>query len=63
MPWIFLEEGKDSIRDFDLPISVQDADKKAQYLSKKEYYMNNDNTITNGNHYSTSAYICFYLMR
>ena len=63
MPWIFLEEGKDSIRDFDLPISVQDADKKAQYLSKKENYISNDNTITHGNHYSTSAYICFYLMR
>ena len=63
MPWLFLEEGTDFIRDFDLPISVQDEEQKEQYLSKKENYISDENAITHGNHYSTSAYICFYLMR
>ena len=63
MPWIFLEEGLDFIRNFDLPISVQDEDKKEAFLSKTENFIMEENTITHGNHYSTSAYICFYLMR
>ena len=63
MPWIFLEQGLDFIRDFDLPISVQDKDKQDQFLSKTENYIAEDNSISHGNHYSTSAYILFYLMR
>ena len=63
MPWIFLEEGIDFVRNFDLPISVQDDNKKEDFLSKTENFLVNDGTICHGNHYSTSAYICFYLMR
>ena len=63
MPWLFLEQGPDFIRNFDLPISVQDLDKQEAYLSKTENYMNDGNSISHGNHYSTSAYTCFYLMR
>ena len=63
MPWIFLEEGIDFVRNFDLPISVQDDDKKEDFLSKTENYILGDGMISHSNHYSTSAYICFYLMR
>ena len=63
MPWLFLEDGPNFIRNFDLPISVQDEDKCKQYLSNKENYIIEDNIIFHANHYSTSAYILFYLMR
>ena len=63
MPWLFLEEGVDFIRNFDLPISVQDEDKKIHYLSKKNNYNMDGGIVEHGNHYSTSAYILFYLMR
>ena len=63
MPWLFLEDGTNYIRNFDLPISVQDEDKRKQYLSNKENYIIEEQTVSHGNHYSTSAYILFYLMR
>ena len=63
MPWIFLQDGINSKRDFDLPISMQDKDIKEKYLAKKEKNFVGDNSPTQGNHYSTSAYIYFYLMR
>ena len=63
MPWLFLEQGVEYKRNFDLPISVQDEEKQEQFLSKSENYISEENSISHGNHYSTSAYICFYLMR
>ena len=63
MPWIFLQQGIDFIRDFDLPISVQDQEKQDDFLSKTENYLSEDNSIAHGDHYSTSAYTLFYLMR
>ena len=62
MPWLFLKDGISSRRNFDLPISVQDKDKQEQYLTNKNYSLN-EKSQTQGNHYSTSAYILFYLMR
>ena len=63
MPWLFLKDGIDCIRNFDLPISVQDKDKQELYLSNNSNYAFNETSPTHGNHYSTSAYIFFYLMR
>ena len=63
MPWIFLQEGVEFKRNFDLPISVQDEDKQEEYLLYNNHYTLNESTPTHGNHYSTSAYIYFYLMR
>ena len=63
MPWLFLVQGIDYIRDFDLPISVQDKEQKEQFLSKIGNFIKEDNSISHSNHYSTSAYILFYLMR
>ena len=51
MPWLFLEEGVDFIRNFDLPISVQDEDKKIHYLSKKNNYNMDGGIVEHGNHY------------
>ena len=62
MPWPFLVDGINSKRNFDLPISVQDKDRQVLYLSNKNFALN-ETTVTQGNHYSTSAYIFFYLMR
>ena len=62
MPWLFLIDGKEKIRNFDLPISVQDEKTKQSVLSKHKVFKNVDITF-NGNHYSTSAYMYFYLMR
>ena len=63
LPWLFLVEGPKDIRNFDIPISVQDQDKKDNFLSKTENFMIEENTVCHGNHYSTSAYTLFYLMR
>ena len=59
MPWLFLEQGVEYKRNFDLPISVQDEEKQEQFLSKSENYISEENSISHGNHYSTSAYILF----
>ena len=63
MPWLFLIEGKEKIRNFDLPISVQDKTTQEQFLSKDKLYLSTMDALIHGNHYSTSAYMCFYLMR
>ena len=63
MPWLFLQEGIDFIRNFDLPISVQDEKQREMFLSKSRYYSDEEEEISHGNHYSTSAYTFFYLMR
>ena len=63
MPWLFLEEGIKKIRNFDLPISVQDEKTQEFFLSKGTVYLASEDSLTHGNHYSTSAYMCFYLMR
>ena len=63
MPWLFLEEGIKKIRNFDLPISVQDEKTQDFFLSKGTVYLSSEESLAHGNHYSTSAYMCFYLMR
>ena len=63
MPWLFLVEGIKHIRNFDLPISVQDEITQKNYLDKVSSYLNNSDALSHGNHYSTLAYLCFYLMR
>ena len=62
MPWLFLNDGISCLRNFDIPMSVQDKDRQEYYLSNKNIYYN-ETTQIQGNHYSTSAYILFYLMR
>ena len=63
MPWLFLIEGKERIRNFDLPISVQDESTQEAFLSKGKLSLANEQLLVQTNHYSTSAYLCFYLMR
>ena len=55
MPWLFLIEGKEKIRNFDLPISVQDKLTQEQFLSKGQLYLSNMDSLIHGNHSSTSA--------
>ena len=58
MPWIFLENNK--MRNFDIPMSIQEQETKERFMHiPKEH---NENRW-HSNHYSTSAYICYYLMR
>ena len=64
MPWIFLINGINNKRNFNIPISVQDEDKQEIFLSSNNNnFEDNDKTPTQANHYSTSAYIYYYLMR
>ena len=63
MPWLFLQEGTTFIRNFDLPISVQDEEQRMMFISKAGYYLGEEEGISHCNHYSTSAYTYFYLMR
>ena len=58
MPWIFLKNY--SIRNFDLPMSIQDEAAKNRFLKIPPSGKENR---WHSNHYSTSAYICYYLMR
>ena len=60
MPWIVLHDEK--IRNFDVPMSIQDEDTKNNYL-KMPYNTQTKENRWHSNHYSTSAYICYYLMR
>jgi len=60
MPWIFMEDKR--IRNFDIPMSVQDEEAKERYL-KIPYNTSDGENRWHSNHYSTSAYICYYLMR
>ena len=60
MPWIFMEDRR--IRDFDIPMSIQDEESKDRYLNIPKDPSEKTNRW-HSNHYSTSAYICYYLMR
>ena len=59
MSWLFLVQGVNYIRNFGIPISVQDKEQKEQFLSKTENFIIEESSISHGNHYSTSAYIYF----
>ena len=61
MPWIHLTDN--SIRNFDLPISLQDENNKQIYKKKIDDYKGKKSDVYHSNHYSTAAYIYFYLMR
>ena len=60
MPWIFLSDSK--IRNFDIPMSVQNEKSLKNYL-KIPYDAQSKENRWHSNHYSSSAYICYYLMR
>ena len=60
MPWIFLKNN--NIRNFDIPMSVQNETTKNRFL-KIAYDNSSKQNRWHSNHYSTSAYICYYLMR
>jgi len=60
MPWIFLKNN--NIRNFDIPMSIQNETAKNKFL-KIAYDNSLKQNRWHSNHYSTSAYICYYLMR
>ena len=60
MPWIFLKNN--NIRNFDIPMSIQNEEAKNKFL-KIAYDSSSKQNRWHSNHYSTSAYICYYLMR
>ena len=60
MPWIFLKDEKE--RNFDLPMSIQNEESLDLYRNESidseiETYK------SHSSHYSTSSYVCYYLMR
>ena len=61
MPWIHLSDN--CMRNFDLPISLQNERVIEAYRKKFMDYFTTHNKMFHNNHYSTSAYVCFYLMR
>ena len=63
MPWLFLNKGIKFVRNFDIPISVQDKETQENFLTRNELNFQGSESLAHGNHYSTSAYLCFYLMR
>ena len=60
MPW--LQTKNQSYRQFDLPISLQTEKRQREFLSNS-IELSDDHRRHHGNHYSTSAYVCYYLMR
>ena len=59
-----LKKAKDQIRHFNYPPSIQKAEKKKSVMNKYiDFEENGEFPYHNGSHYSTSAYIFFYLMR
>jgi hypothetical protein len=60
MPWTFMEDKR--LRDFDIPMSIQNSDAKERYLKMPNDPEEKQNRW-HSNHYSTSAYVCYYLMR
>jgi len=60
MPWTFMEDQR--LRDFDIPMSVQNDETKERFLKIPIDTGEKQNRF-HSNHYSTSAYICYYLMR
>ena len=61
MPWIYLSDKRE--RNFDLPISLQNEEVKEAFLVKFNNFYGNADGMFHSNHYSTSAYVIFYLMR
>ena len=59
-PW--LQTGNGDMRDFNYPITLQTEDKRKEF-KESNLILNESNRFSHGNHYSTSAYVCFYLMR
>ena len=60
MPWIFMSDNR--IRNFDIPMSVQSENGRKTFL-QIPYDAQSKENRWHSNHYSTSAYICYYLMR
>jgi hypothetical protein len=60
MPWTFMEDKR--LRDFDIPMSIQNSDAKERFLKMPNDPEEKQNRW-HSNHYSTSAYVCYYLMR
>ena len=60
MPWLLTKN--QSYRQFDLPISLQTEKRQREFLSNS-IELSDDHRRHHGNHYSTSAYVCYYLMR
>ena len=60
MPWTFMEDQR--LRDFDIPMSIQNQATKEKFLKIPIDTGEKQNRF-HSNHYSTSAYICYYLMR
>ena len=60
MPWTFMENRR--LRDFDIPMSIQNEETKERFLKIPIDTGEKQNRF-HSNHYSTSAYICYYLMR
>ena len=60
MPWTFMEDKR--LRDFDIPMSIQKEETKDRFLKMPNDSEEKQNRW-HSNHYSTSAYICYYLMR
>ena len=60
MPWTFMEDKR--LRNFDIPMSIQDSEGKERFLKMPSDNEEKQNRW-HSNHYSTSAYICYYLMR
>ena len=61
LPWIHLSDN--SMRNFDQPISLQDDKTVEAYRKKFNEYIKSHNSMFHNNHYSTAAYVYFYLMR
>ena len=59
-PW--LQTGNGDMRDFNYPITLQTEDKRKEF-KESNLILNESDRFSHGNHYSTSAYVCFYLMR
>ena len=60
MPWIFMNDER--IRNFDIPMSVQNESSRQNYL-QIPYDSQSKENRWHSNLYSSSAYICYYLMR
>ena len=60
MPWIFLLDKKD--RNFGLPMAIQNKESLDNYRNKS-FDSIIEVTKAHSNHYSTSSYVCYYLMR
>ena len=60
IPWIKYAQ---EIRDFELPMSLQTEESKNIFEEKYYLFKEMGNQLTHANHYSSAAYIYFYLIR